>query len=87
MEDLSLHILDVVQNSILAGATRIRITFTVDEENSLLTLVIEDNGRGMSSDEMERPGIRFSQQKRGNELEWDSRYCLRPRSRPEEIFS
>jgi hypothetical protein len=48
VQDLSLHILDLAENSIAAGATRIEIR--VDEENSrdLLTIEITDDGKGMS---------------------------------------
>lgn len=46
MKELSEHILDIVQNSTAAGATHIGITLTEDEQH-LLTVVIEDNGRGM----------------------------------------
>jgi hypothetical protein len=47
MEDLSLHILDVAENSVNAGATFIQISITENTVQDLLTLTIEDNGRGM----------------------------------------
>jgi signal transduction histidine kinase len=47
MEDISLHILDVAENSVAAGATVITITLVEDREKDLLTLDIEDNGRGI----------------------------------------
>ena len=47
MRDLSLHLLDLVQNSITAGASLITIRITKDD-NGLLTMVLEDNGKGMS---------------------------------------
>jgi len=50
MEDLSLHILDVAENGITAGAGLVRITIEEDTEQDRLTLVIEDNGRGMEPD-------------------------------------
>ena len=54
MNDLSMHILDIVQNSISAGATR--VTLTVDEAPGadLLTIVIGDNGKGMTSEQVSR---------------------------------
>lgn len=54
MNDLSMHILDIVQNSISAGATR--VTLTVDEAPGadLLTIVIGDNGRGMTLEQVSR---------------------------------
>ncbi len=50
MEDLSLHILDIVENSIAASATRIRILITEDTQRDLLSLEISDNGRGMDAE-------------------------------------
>jgi hypothetical protein len=47
MEDISLHILDIVENSTRAGATLVEITLNVDRENDLLTLKVKDNGTGM----------------------------------------
>jgi len=47
MEDISLHILDVAENSVAAGATAITISLVADKGKDLLTLDIEDNGRGI----------------------------------------
>ena len=47
MEDISLHILDIAENSIRAGATRIEIILTRDAENDLLCVEVNDDGRGM----------------------------------------
>ncbi len=49
MEDLSLHILDIVENGTAAGATRIEIRIVEDSAADLLELSIRDNGRGMDS--------------------------------------
>lgn len=46
MKELSLHILDIAQNSISAGCTRLELSLT--EQDGRLTLVIGDNGRGMT---------------------------------------
>ena len=46
MKELSLHILDIAQNSISAGCTRLELALT--EQDGQLTLVIGDNGRGMT---------------------------------------
>lgn len=48
MKDLSLHMLDIAQNSIAANATKIDIMVSEDEVNDCLTVIIEDNGKGMS---------------------------------------
>lgn len=47
MRDLSLHVLDLVQNSVSAGASLVEIFLTL-ETNGWLTLVIRDDGKGMS---------------------------------------
>src|SRR4030042_6916816 len=47
MEDISLHILDITENSIRAKAKNINIMIIEDRKNDLLTLTIEDDGEGM----------------------------------------
>ena len=47
MQDLSLHILDIVENAIRAGGSRIVIEILEDESEDKLTVSIEDNGKGM----------------------------------------
>ena len=49
-----MHILDIVQNSISAGATL--VTLTVDESpaEDLLTIAVGDNGRGMTPEQVSR---------------------------------
>ncbi|OHB86307.1 MAG: hypothetical protein A2V98_12940, partial [Planctomycetes bacterium RBG_16_64_12] len=49
MEDLSLHILDVVENSLAASASRIKILIVEDTPGDWLSLEITDNGRGMDA--------------------------------------
>ena len=49
MQELSLNILDIAQNSIVADATLIEIGVSVDE-NDFLTITIRDNGKGMSEE-------------------------------------
>ncbi len=48
MEDLSLHILDVVENSIEANASKIEIKIREEKNKDLLVIEIKDNGRGMN---------------------------------------
>ena len=50
MKDLSLHILDIVENSITASATRISIDIAEDTRDDLLSLTIRDNGKGMDAE-------------------------------------
>jgi len=47
MQDLSLHILDVAENGITAGANLISVTVDENLTSDRLTIVIEDNGKGM----------------------------------------
>ena len=47
MEDLSLHILDVVENSVAASAATIEISIVEDTAGDRLTLEIKDDGEGM----------------------------------------
>ncbi|MBN2160161.1 MAG: ATP-binding protein [Spirochaetes bacterium] len=48
MQDISLHILDIVENSTMAGASLVEITIEEDPGRDLLTLTIQDNGKGMN---------------------------------------
>lgn len=54
MEDLSLHILDIVENSIIAGANRIEIRILEDLEKDILSIEIKDNGKGMSEEVLKK---------------------------------
>jgi len=47
MEDLSLHILDIVENSIRACAKMIEIKIIEERKKDLLTIKIIDDGKGM----------------------------------------
>jgi DNA mismatch repair ATPase MutL len=51
--ELSLHILDLIENSINAEADEIWISLEINEEDNLLILSIEDNGKGFSVDSEE----------------------------------
>ncbi len=50
MDEFSLYVLDIVMNSLRAGATRIHITLT--EEGDLLDFTVEDNGCGMTAEQI-----------------------------------
>lgn len=47
MNELSLHILDIVQNSIKANATLVRILIEDNQIDNIYIVTIEDNGHGM----------------------------------------
>ncbi len=54
MQEISLNILDVAENGVKAGATL--VTITVDEQpaEDRLTVIIEDNGCGMSEQQLQQ---------------------------------
>ncbi|MBW1773055.1 MAG: ATP-binding protein [Deltaproteobacteria bacterium] len=54
MHELSLHIMDIAENGISAGATLIEITVTEDNRQNRLKIVLRDNGRGMSGEMMKK---------------------------------
>ncbi len=54
MEDLSLHILDIAENSIEAGANNIDIYLKEDRKNDILVLEIKDDGKGMNKETIEK---------------------------------
>lgn len=54
MEDLSLHILDVAENSIMASAGKVEIKISEDKTSDLLTLEISDDGRGMDEETLKK---------------------------------
>ena len=55
MRELSLHILDIAENGITAGADCIQILINEARNEDLLTIVIEDNGRGMPAEKLQKP--------------------------------
>ncbi|MCK4356222.1 sensor histidine kinase, partial [Candidatus Bipolaricaulota bacterium] len=54
MEDLSLHILDIMENSVDAQARRIEVRIDEDPDRDLLTLEIIDDGKGMDAETLEK---------------------------------
>ncbi|MCD6362673.1 MAG: ATP-binding protein [Synergistetes bacterium] len=51
MEELALHIIDLVENSVSAGASLIKVIVEISEAKDKLKMVVEDNGKGMSEEE------------------------------------
>ncbi len=50
MDDLSLHILDVSENSIDAGARNLEIIIKEDTKKDILTIEINDDGKGIDEE-------------------------------------
>lgn len=49
MHEISLHIMDLVENSTGAGASKVTVTLEEDSRRDELRLCIADNGRGMDA--------------------------------------
>ncbi len=47
MEDLSLHILDIVENSLMAGASLVSVAIEEDLQDDRMAITVADDGRGM----------------------------------------
>lgn len=54
MRELSLHILDLLQNSLEAGATAISLQIVEDTRLDRLVIEVTDNGRGMTQEMLSR---------------------------------
>jgi len=52
LRELSLHILDIVENGITAGADCIHIDVIVSRAEDFLTIIIRDNGRGIPAEKL-----------------------------------
>jgi hypothetical protein len=50
LRDISLHILDIMQNSTAAKSTLIKVTIQAEIQIGLLEVIIEDNGCGMDEE-------------------------------------
>ncbi len=54
MRELSLHILDLLENSLEAGASRIDVEISEDTLRNKLVISVTDNGRGMDAETLQR---------------------------------
>ena len=54
MPEISLNILDVAENSVRAKAALIEITVSVKPKEDTLSVVIRDDGCGMTADQVKR---------------------------------
>ena len=54
LTEISLHVLDVAQNSVRAGASFIEISMEADTKKDRLIVTIKDNGCGMSKNQAEQ---------------------------------
>ncbi|MFC1691920.1 ATP-binding protein [Candidatus Latescibacterota bacterium] len=68
MRDLSLHIIDIAENSIRAGADLIEIILAEDEKNDRLTVEVIDNGKGMNPEILKKASDPFYSGKDGKRI-------------------
>jgi K+-sensing histidine kinase KdpD len=68
MQDLSLHLLDVVENSLRAGAKQVEISLVEDVERDSLTLQVRDDGKGMPPEVCSRASDPFFTTKPGKRV-------------------
>jgi anti-sigma regulatory factor (Ser/Thr protein kinase) len=54
MKELALHVIDIIENGLNAGATRIELSIKEDTKQNLLQIEIEDNGRGIPAELISR---------------------------------
>jgi anti-sigma regulatory factor (Ser/Thr protein kinase) len=68
MEDLSLHIMDIVTNSVRAGAKHILIAIEKDEKRSMMRLEVSDDGHGMDAETAMKVQDPFFSTKKGRKV-------------------
>ena len=54
MQDISLHLLDIIENSVRAKAKNIKIRIICDVQDNILRLIVEDDGIGMDSQTLDK---------------------------------
>jgi len=68
MEDISLHILDIVENSMKANAKNVRIELIEDKKKDTLTIKIIDDGEGMNEETKKQASNPFFTTKEGKRI-------------------
>jgi signal transduction histidine kinase len=54
VRELTLHLLDIAENSIAAGAKTIKISVIEDTQKDILRLSVEDDGKGMDAETVQK---------------------------------
>jgi len=54
LRELSHHLLDIIENSLAAGASTIKITVIEETHADILSFEVADNGEGLSAEEIEQ---------------------------------
>ena len=68
MLELSLHIMDIVENSVKAGASHVSISVTEDHDRDKMQLLIEDDGMGMDESTLKKAIDPFTTSKQGKKV-------------------
>lgn len=53
MRELSLNVMDIAQNSVTANASLITVTVNESDKDDFLDIIIEDNGKGMTDEQVQ----------------------------------
>ncbi|MCA1746858.1 MAG: ATP-binding protein, partial [Bacteroidales bacterium] len=59
MKEIALHILDIAENSLNAGANKVEIRIELNRADKRLRIEISDNGKGMSREMLSRTADPF----------------------------
>ena len=54
MPEISMNVLDIAENSVRADASLIEITVDIDQDADKLSIIIKDDGCGMTPEQVER---------------------------------
>lgn len=54
MVDLSLHLMDIMQNSVVVGSTYVEVGIVAEKKRNLLTIFVKDDGWGMSPETVKK---------------------------------
>ncbi len=82
MEELALHIMDILQNSLAAGARNIELIIDECMSGGILKVWVKDDGRGMTAKELKWVQDPFYTTKRGGKVglgipmfKWAAEHC------------
>ena len=89
MEDLAMHILEILMNSIKADSTKIILRILDSFEKDIISFSIEDDGKGMDEDMVQRAADPFTTSRTtrriGMGLAFTYRSCIVPRTDVEYV--
>lgn len=86
MPEISLNILDVAENSTRAKASLVEITVDADTASDRLTIVIKDNGCGMTEEQVAQVTDPFLPAEPPARSGWVFRFLNMRQKAPEEAF-